>query len=126
MRPMSALRAWLITDPLIVIATVFFASVSLLISLFDRSGRRQASVAAAWSRVLLSVSGVKVTTAGRDKISPSGSYVFSVSRNQSEVVSDGTDRLIEVHDPRQLALGQRAVVRLGERFEHGGAPAIGA
>ena len=77
MRSMSALRAWLITDPLIVIATVLFASASLLISLFDRSGRRQAAVAAAWSRVLLAVSGVKVTVVGRDKISPTGSYVFA-------------------------------------------------
>ena len=51
MRSMSALRAWLITDPLIVIATVLFATASLFISLFDRSGRRQAAVVDSGDRV---------------------------------------------------------------------------
>lgn len=77
MRAMSALRAWLITDPLIVVATVLFASASLLVSLFDRTGRRQAAIASAWSRVLLAVSGVNVRVEGREKISPEGSYVFA-------------------------------------------------
>lgn len=74
---MSALRAWFITDPLIVIATVLFASLSLFLSLFDRTGRRQAAVARAWSRVLLAVSGVRVRVEGGEKISPTGSYVFA-------------------------------------------------
>lgn len=77
MRAISAVRAWLITDPLIVCATVFFATVSLIVSLFDRSGRRQASVARAWSRVLLMVSGVRVRVDGGEKIAPGGSYVFA-------------------------------------------------
>jgi 1-acyl-sn-glycerol-3-phosphate acyltransferase len=76
MKPMSFLRALLITDPLIVVATIAFASVSLIVSLFDSSGRKQAAIAAAWSRVLLAVSGVKVTVEGREKISADGSYVF--------------------------------------------------
>ena len=74
---MSALRAWLITDPLIVIATVFFATISMVVSLFDNAGRRQAGVARAWSQVLLFVSGVRVRIEGADKISPGGSYVFA-------------------------------------------------
>ena len=76
MKPMSFLRALLITDPLIVLATIAFASVSLIVSLFDSSGRKQAAIAAAWSRVLLAVSGVKVKVEGREKISADGSYVF--------------------------------------------------
>jgi len=74
---MSALRAWLITDPLIALATIFFATISMLVSLFDNAGRRQAAVARAWSRVLLAVSGVKVRVEGGEKISPDGSYVFA-------------------------------------------------
>lgn len=74
---MSVLRAWLITDPLIALATIFFASISMVVSLFDNAGRRQAAVARAWSRVLLAVSGVKVRVEGREKISPGGSYVFA-------------------------------------------------
>jgi 1-acyl-sn-glycerol-3-phosphate acyltransferase len=74
---MSALRAWLITDPLIVLSTIFFATLSLITSLFDRVGRRQAAIARAWSRVLLAVSGVKVRVEGGGKIAPQGSYVFA-------------------------------------------------
>jgi len=74
---MSALRAWLITDPLIALATILFASISMIVSLFDNAGRRQAAIARAWSRVLLAVSGVKVRVEGGGKISPGGSYVFA-------------------------------------------------
>ncbi len=76
MNRVSFLRALLITDPLIVVATIAFASVSLVVSLFDGSGRKQAAIAAAWSRTLLAITGVKVKVEGREKISKSGSYVF--------------------------------------------------
>lgn len=74
---MSALRAWLFTDPLIAIATIFFATVSMIVSLFDKAGRRQAGVARVWSRVLLAISGIKVRVDGREKIAPDGGYVFA-------------------------------------------------
>jgi|SRR5579884_453209 len=74
---MRALRAWLITDPLIVLATIFYGSVSLLISFCDASGRRQAAIAAAWSRALLAISRVKVRVEGLDRIERGGSYVFA-------------------------------------------------
>ncbi len=74
---MSTLRAWLIADPLIVIATVVFATISMIVSIFDPTGRRQAAVARSWSRVLLGVSGVRVRVDGGEKISARGSYVFA-------------------------------------------------
>jgi 1-acyl-sn-glycerol-3-phosphate acyltransferase len=77
MKRMSALRAWLITDPLIALATIVCASISISVSLFDKSGRRQAAIARAWSGVLLGVSGIKVCVDGGEKISPEGSYVFA-------------------------------------------------
>jgi len=76
MRRVSVLRALLITDPLIAIATILFASLSLAVSLFDPDKRRQAAIARGWARVLLRVSGVKVRVEGLERISKHGSYVF--------------------------------------------------
>ena len=73
---MSFLRAYFITAPLIVLATIGFGLVSLVISLFESSGRKQITVARAWARCLLLVSGVTVKVEGLDKVSPDGSYVF--------------------------------------------------
>jgi len=69
-------RAYVITAPAIILATISFGLVSLVTSLFETSGRRQIAVARAWARSLLWVSGVKVTVEGLEKISPDGSYVF--------------------------------------------------
>ena len=73
---MSFLRAYVITAPLIVLATIGYGLVSLAISLFESSGRRQIGVARAWARCLLWGSGVKVKVKGLEKIAPGGSYVF--------------------------------------------------
>ena len=73
---MSFLRAYVITAPLIVLATIGYGLVSLAISLFESSGRRQIAVARAWARCLLWGSGVKVKVKGLEKIAPGGSYVF--------------------------------------------------
>lgn len=73
---MSFFRAYFITAPLIVLATIGYGLVSLIISLFESSGRRQMAVARAWARCLLWVSGVKVKVEGLEKIAPEGSYVF--------------------------------------------------
>jgi 1-acyl-sn-glycerol-3-phosphate acyltransferase len=72
----SFLRAYFITAPLIVFATIGFGLVSLAISLFESSGRKQIAVARAWARCLLWVSGVRVRIEGLEKIAPEGSYVF--------------------------------------------------
>jgi 1-acyl-sn-glycerol-3-phosphate acyltransferase len=76
MRSVSFLRAYLITAPLIILATIGFGLVSLAISLFESSGRKQIAVARAWARCLLWGSGVKVKVEGLEKIAPGGSYVF--------------------------------------------------
>ena len=73
---MRWLRGALIADPAIVLATIFFGTVSLGISFFDKSGRVQAAAARAWARVLLFVSGVKVRVEGLEHIDPAGSYIF--------------------------------------------------
>ena len=73
---MSFFRAYFITAPLIILATIGFGLVSLAVSLFEASGRRQIAVARVWARFLLWGSGVKVKVEGLEKISPNGSYVF--------------------------------------------------
>ncbi|HEX5226518.1 MAG TPA: lysophospholipid acyltransferase family protein [Bryobacteraceae bacterium] len=73
---MSWLRSYLVTIPLIALATIGYGMVSWVIAFFDKRGSRQIAVAQAWSRYLLWVSGVKVTVEGIEKISPTGSYVF--------------------------------------------------
>jgi 1-acyl-sn-glycerol-3-phosphate acyltransferase len=73
---MRRLRGVLIADPCIILSTAFFSLVSFVVSFFDGTGRMQASVARAWARSLLLVSGVRVRVEGLDQIDPHGSYVF--------------------------------------------------
>jgi 1-acyl-sn-glycerol-3-phosphate acyltransferase len=75
-KPVSFLRAYCITAPAVVLATVGYGLVSLIISLFESSGRKQIAVARAWARCLLRVSGVKVKVEGLEKIASDASYVF--------------------------------------------------
>lgn len=76
---LSVLRAVLITDPLIILVTVAYGSVSLLVSFFDQDGTRQMRVARAWSRMLLRIAGVVVTVEGLDNIDLQGSYIFAAN-----------------------------------------------
>jgi 1-acyl-sn-glycerol-3-phosphate acyltransferase len=70
------IRALLITDPLIIIATVVLGSVNLVVSFFDHGGRKQVAIARFWSKVLIRIAGVKLRIEGLEKIDPNGSYVF--------------------------------------------------
>jgi 1-acyl-sn-glycerol-3-phosphate acyltransferase len=73
---MRTLRGVFFADPVIVLATVFFGSLSLIVSFFDRTGALQIRVARVWARTLLWASGVHVHVEGLEQIDPSGSYVF--------------------------------------------------
>ncbi|MBV9082791.1 MAG: 1-acyl-sn-glycerol-3-phosphate acyltransferase [Acidobacteriaceae bacterium] len=73
---MNKLRGLLIADPLIVLATICFGTISLIVSFFDNTGTMQIRVARAWAKTLLRVSGIKVHVEGLENISPAGSYVF--------------------------------------------------
>jgi 1-acyl-sn-glycerol-3-phosphate acyltransferase len=55
------LRAALLTDPLIVLATIVMGTASLATSLFDATGRAQHGVARLWARMLLRIGGVRVS-----------------------------------------------------------------
>jgi 1-acyl-sn-glycerol-3-phosphate acyltransferase len=73
---MRKLRGLLFADPAIVMATIFFGTISLVVSFFDNTGTLQIWVARAWARTLLAVSGVRVQVEGLEGIDPAGSYVF--------------------------------------------------
>lgn len=73
---LASLRAALLTDPLIVLATILMGTASLVTSLFDSSGRAQHGVARLWARMLLRIGGVRVRVEGLERISPDSSYVF--------------------------------------------------
>lgn len=73
---MKWLRGAFFADPLIVLSTIFFGSISLVVSFFDKTGSVQIRVARAWARSLLAVSGVRVRVHGLEHLSPSGSYIF--------------------------------------------------
>ncbi len=76
---MAFLWSLVFVDPLIILSTVFFGSISVLVSLFESSGRTQIRVARAWSRSLLLFVGVKVKVEGLGKVREGGSYVFAAN-----------------------------------------------
>ena len=63
-------------DPLIALVTTLFGCASLVISLWDRSGRQQHATARAWARTLLRITFSPVTVLGADKL-PTGAAVFA-------------------------------------------------
>lgn len=73
---MKRLRGVLFADPAVVLATIFFGTISLIVSFFDATGRVQIQVARVWARTLLAVSGVRVRVEGLEHIDPNGGYVF--------------------------------------------------
>jgi 1-acyl-sn-glycerol-3-phosphate acyltransferase len=73
---LSRLRAYLLIDPLIIVATLVFGSASLLASTFDKRGRTQHAVARMWARLLLAVSGARVRIEGLEKLQRDAAYVL--------------------------------------------------
>src|SRR4051812_38046798 len=61
----------------VVLSTIVHGSISLGVSFFDPTGKRQNGIAQRWARSLLWVSGVDVTVEGLERISPSGSYIIA-------------------------------------------------
>ena len=73
---MSSLRSLLFSVPLIALVTVTMGTLSLLASLFDRTGRTQHKLARVWGRMLLGVSFIRVRTEGLEKLDRNRAYVF--------------------------------------------------
>jgi len=73
---MSFLRSLLFSTPLIALATMVMGTLSLLASLFDRTGRTQHKLACIWGRMLLGASLIRVRAEGMEKLDPNATYVF--------------------------------------------------
>ena len=73
------LRSLLFTDPLIVLLTIAYGSVSFVTSFFDSTGRRLNRIEREWGRALLRATGVRVTIEGLEKIDPRQIYVFAAN-----------------------------------------------
>jgi 1-acyl-sn-glycerol-3-phosphate acyltransferase len=73
----SFFRSVLFIAPAIVCATAFWGLLSLLLSPFDRGGRKQAVVARLWAKTLLLVSGARVEVIGRERLDPTQNYIFA-------------------------------------------------
>lgn len=79
---MSLLRSLFFTDPLIILCTILMGTVSLVTSLFDRSGNACHRVARVWSRLLLRISGLPVRVQGIEKLDPTMGCIL-VANHQS-------------------------------------------
>src|ERR1700680_1452657 len=73
---MAFLWSLLIVDPLIVVSTIFWGSISVLAALFDKTGRTLMKAARAWARSLLWFARVRVKVEGLEKLDPGMAYVF--------------------------------------------------
>jgi 1-acyl-sn-glycerol-3-phosphate acyltransferase len=65
--------------PLVTIYTIVLGTVSVLSTLFDRSGDTGHWCARTWSALILKTTGVRVTVRGLEKLDPGQSYVFAVN-----------------------------------------------
>ena len=70
------LRSLVFTDPLIVLLTIGFGTISYLVTLFDRSGRLPEKLARTWAHALLRAGRVQLRIEGLEKIDPRQKYVF--------------------------------------------------
>jgi 1-acyl-sn-glycerol-3-phosphate acyltransferase len=68
--------------PAISVYTVVLGALSIASSLFDRHGHVAHACARAWSRLILTTTGVRVSVEGLDRLTPGQTYVF-VSNHQS-------------------------------------------
>ncbi len=70
-------RSVIVTIPLVYLSTIFWGSLSLLVSATDASGRRQHTCARWWARTLVWASGSRVHVRGLEHIQAERTYVFA-------------------------------------------------
>jgi 1-acyl-sn-glycerol-3-phosphate acyltransferase len=68
--------------PAITAYTIVLGTVSIISSLWDRRGYFAHRCARAWSRLILTTTGVRVTVEGLERVTPGTTYIF-VSNHQS-------------------------------------------
>lgn len=76
-KPHTAVQKWLtylVLAPLIVASTAFFGMLSLITSLWDKSGRQQHAIAQVWAKSLLMLSFSPMEIVGRERLGQVGVY----------------------------------------------------
>jgi 1-acyl-sn-glycerol-3-phosphate acyltransferase len=68
------LLTYVLLAPLIVASTAFFGIISLITSLWDKSGRQQHAIAQVWAKSLLMLAFSPMTIIGREKLGRVGVY----------------------------------------------------
>jgi 1-acyl-sn-glycerol-3-phosphate acyltransferase len=76
---LSRLRSYFIWDPLIWLYTIVLGGLSLISSLFDRSGRIQHGFARVWSKAILGTIGCPIVVEGLERIDTSKAHVYVVN-----------------------------------------------
>jgi 1-acyl-sn-glycerol-3-phosphate acyltransferase len=79
MKPWHWWRTVFFLIPAISLYTIVLGSVSVLSTLFDRTGDFGHGCARAWSWLILKTTGVSVRVEGLDRIDPKRSYVFAAN-----------------------------------------------
>lgn len=72
-------RSNLIQTPLLSMVTVICGSVALTISLFEKGGHMQHRIAQFWARMLVKISGSKVTIRGSENLLRAGAAVYAAN-----------------------------------------------
>jgi 1-acyl-sn-glycerol-3-phosphate acyltransferase len=72
-------RTVLFLIPAVSLYTIVLGAVSLVSTLFDRTGDVGHRCARAWSRAILATTGVRVRVSGLEHLAPSRSYVFAAN-----------------------------------------------
>lgn len=70
-------RTNLLQAPVFSLATILFGSLSLLVSLFDKSGRIQHRIAQVWARSSVWIAGCSLTVLGKENLSKYPVAVFA-------------------------------------------------
>jgi 1-acyl-sn-glycerol-3-phosphate acyltransferase len=76
---LSRLRSYFILDPLIWAYTLVLGTISLICSLFDRSGRIQHRLARLWSQLIMKTSLSPVRVVGMERVDVSKPRVYAVT-----------------------------------------------
>jgi 1-acyl-sn-glycerol-3-phosphate acyltransferase len=76
---MDGVRTVLLLVPAVSLYTIVLGSVSLLSTVFDRSGDTGHRCARLWSSLILRTSRVRVRVVGLERLDPSRSYVFAAN-----------------------------------------------
>jgi len=96
---LSWIRSIFLLDPLIYVFTIILGTLSLLCSLFDRSGRVQHGFARLWSWLILKTILSPVTVSGMENVDPSRAQVFACNH-----ISAMDIPMLYVHLPFQFRI----------------------